>query len=752
MRSLKIFLTVLTIAFTGLFSYGQTQSTLPAGSTSYSGNLFLDPDGNIWTGRTGSYTNLGSWEKVTEAMPDTWTPTQIDSAIMSNIATLSSKASNFIITSNTSLDWQSDLAFDEMGNSTSETWAQRYGNSINILRLYNDGGTWRDQSSQVSVLFSGQDIQTVTFGSVIGQNRITITGKGSGAPIGIFTNRGDWVAGTYSRGDYVTAPARGDPSAVSIYFLIGTEEYNSTTSPTTDTANWSEVPAPGGFQTLSQPAIGQIAISDGNTVALNTVNTSGNQTGIAGNKTWTGVHNYNFPVFYNGNIFRNGGAGTSRTLLFQTDNVIRWGFGANTSAESGGNAGSNFSISSYNDNGSFLRTDLTISRNNGAWTLPILSDTGDGIVGVTPGGQFTRRPESDLIQTLSLGTGAGEIAISGGNSVNLTSLGAINLSDANDMSLPIGVHAISYSGGDNFPSVSGGGIRVKQNNTGSQGYFDIISDRLSLGKLLYRRAISAASGTFHPWQTFASEEWANDQGWLKSADIGDGTLSLATGTGLTGSASFSANQSTPSTFTVEAASGYAIPTTAKQTEWDTAYGWGNHATEGYLKSVVGSDLGLAANNVIPVWSGTAWISNGRSISEAAAATTVVIRNSGGRGRFNDAVNNDEAVTLGQADSRYLQPYTVKTPTISFTLGAANKNDYIIASANITITMPAGLSETDYPIGSTTNVRVSAGASVSFAGASGVTLDHPDGTGNVSVEGRKVVSIVRVGTNAYDLIY
>ena len=30
--------------------------------------------------------------------------------------------------------------------------------------------------------------------------------------------------------------------------------------------------------------------------------------------------------------------------------------------------------------------------------------------------------------------------------------------------------------------------------------------------------------------------------------------------------------------------GYAIPTTAKQSNWDTAYGWGNHASAGYLTS------------------------------------------------------------------------------------------------------------------------------------------------------------------------
>jgi len=35
------------------------------------------------------------------------------------------------------------------------------------------------------------------------------------------------------------------------------------------------------------------------------------------------------------------------------------------------------------------------------------------------------------------------------------------------------------------------------------------------------------------------------------------------------------------TLAVSYASGYAIPTTAKQANWDTAYGWGNHASAGY---------------------------------------------------------------------------------------------------------------------------------------------------------------------------
>ena len=35
------------------------------------------------------------------------------------------------------------------------------------------------------------------------------------------------------------------------------------------------------------------------------------------------------------------------------------------------------------------------------------------------------------------------------------------------------------------------------------------------------------------------------------------------------------------TLAVTYTAGYSIPTTAKQTDWDTAYSWGNHASAGY---------------------------------------------------------------------------------------------------------------------------------------------------------------------------
>ena len=56
-------------------------------------------------------------------------------------------------------------------------------------------------------------------------------------------------------------------------------------------------------------------------------------------------------------------------------------------------------------------------------------------------------------------------------------------------------------------------------------------------------------------------------------------MSVPTGLTVTGSPVTSAG-----TLAISNTAGYAIPTTSKQTDWDTAYSWGNHASAGYLTS------------------------------------------------------------------------------------------------------------------------------------------------------------------------
>ena len=64
-------------------------------------------------------------------------------------------------------------------------------------------------------------------------------------------------------------------------------------------------------------------------------------------------------------IFINGGAGHYRWLLWQTGGLLRWGIATNETAESGGNAGSNFYIASFDDAGLWLHTPICIRRSDG---------------------------------------------------------------------------------------------------------------------------------------------------------------------------------------------------------------------------------------------------------------------------------------------------------------------------------------------------------------------------------------------------
>ncbi|MHA1353744.1 MAG: hypothetical protein ACTSR1_01030 [Candidatus Heimdallarchaeota archaeon] len=73
-----------------------------------------------------------------------------------------------------------------------------------------------------------------------------------------------------------------------------------------------------------------------------------------------------------GDLTTNGGkfilkneAGTFRVISWTTDDSLRWEMGANNSAESGSDAGSNFGLFAKNDNGTHIDTPILISRKSG---------------------------------------------------------------------------------------------------------------------------------------------------------------------------------------------------------------------------------------------------------------------------------------------------------------------------------------------------------------------------------------------------
>lgn len=86
---------------------------------------------------------------------------------------------------------------------------------------------------------------------------------------------------------------------------------------------------------------------------------------------------------------------------------------------------------------------------------------------------------------------------------------------------------------------------------------------------------------------------------------------------------------TSGTLALSLTAGYSIPTTSSQTNWDTAYGWGNHASAGYLTSAT------AASTYAPLTgtgaSGTWGISISGNAATATALTSTLAVSAGGTG-------------------------------------------------------------------------------------------------------------------------
>ena len=94
--------------------------------------------------------------------------------------------------------------------------------------------------------------------------------------------------------------------------------------------------------------------------------------------------------------------------------------------------------------------------------------------------------------------------------------------------------------------------------------------------------------------------------YFSTSSGGSGTVTSVTLTVPTGLTVSGSPITTSGTLAVSFDTGYSIPTTAKQTEWDTAYGWGNHASAGYQAG--DADLtaiaALSANGLLRKTAGT----------------------------------------------------------------------------------------------------------------------------------------------------
>ena len=75
-----------------------------------------------------------------------------------------------------------------------------------------------------------------------------------------------------------------------------------------------------------------------------------------------------------------------------------------------------------------------------------------------------------------------------------------------------------------------------------------------------------------------------DGTWQEVSSGSDGTVTSVALSAPTGLSVSGSPITTSGTLALSFTEGYSIPTTLKQGQWDTAYGWGDHSTEGYLTS------------------------------------------------------------------------------------------------------------------------------------------------------------------------
>lgn len=193
-------------------------------------------------------------------------------------------------------------------------------------------------------------------------------------------------------------------------------------------------------------------------------------------------------------------------------------------------------------------------------------------------------------------TGITDIAVADGGTGSSTAAGArVNL-------LP------SYSGnGSKVLSLNAGATDVEWTTNGSGTVTSVAatvptglsvsgSPITSSGTL----AITYASGYAIP-TTAKQGEWDTAYGWGDHSAAGyltsetyTGTVTSVAATVPTGFAITGSPVTTSGTLAIAFDTGYSLPTTASQGNWDTAYGWGDHASAEYL---LPSDVGTNANEI-----------------------------------------------------------------------------------------------------------------------------------------------------------
>lgn len=196
---------------------------------------------------------------------------------------------------------------------------------------------------------------------------------------------------------------------------------------------------------------------------------------------------------------------------------------------------------------------------------------------------------------------------------------------------------------------------VVQIGSGGPMYF-CVSESASTFATKFK-VFTAGAATSVPWSGVTNaptklSQFTNDSGFTTNkGTVTSVAMSVPTGLSISGSPITASG-----TLALSYTSGYSIPTTAKQTNWDTAYGWGNHASAGYVKNSVDENITGIKNfmNGFKVFTNSATTSNEYNttgkINITNYAAPIIFGSNSGKAWWSTQFQSSTTLLIGRANS------------------------------------------------------------------------------------------------------